>query len=329
MATEEETILRRRAMELTLPTLVDLFLATKQTEGMTSKTIGWYRQKLGKFVTFMDDGATLEDFDLNAARAFVAHLQGRKQIFDDHPYRPVENRPPSRYTIQGYVRTLKSFSTFLADGDFTRDNRLAKLKIPKAPETVIEILTDEEIERLFSDPNPLCPLGHRLLTIITVLLDTGISASELCSLKVDDVHLADNYFKVFGKGQKERIVPFGNQAKKELLKWLTIWREQLAEEDSPYVCVSNEGNALNYGALQQTLKRLGRRTKVERLRAHLFRHTFAVRYLMAGGDLMTLKLILGHTTLAVTQMYLHLAQSHVQVQHSKFSPLDRLAAKRR
>lgn len=325
----DETILRRRAMELTLPTLVELFLATKKTEGKTDKTLGWYRQKLDKFAAFLDDGASLDDFNLNTARAFVAHLQGQETVFADHPYRPTQNRPLSRHTIQGYARTLKSFASFLADEDFTQDNRLTKLKIPRAPEAVIEILTDEEITRLFDNPNQRCPLGNRLYTILTLLLDTGIRASELCGLRVENVHIQDNYLKVMGKGQKERIVPFGNQTKKDLLKWLTIWREQIANEECPLVFVNNDGWGLTYSALQQTIKRLGRRVKVERLRPHLFRHSFAVRYLMAGGDLMTLKLILGHTTLAVTQMYLHLAQSHIQVQYSKFSPVDRLRVRRR
>ncbi len=325
----EETILRRRAMELTLPTLVDLFLATKQTEGKTAKTLGWYRQKLEKFIDFMEPGATLDDVDLNAARAFVAHLQGKESIFTDHPYRPVENHPLSKYTIQGYVRTLKSFSSFLAEENFTKENRLAKLKIPEAPEAVIEILSDEEIERLLDEPNQLCPLGNRLYTIVILLLDTGLRASELCGLTIDNVHASDNYLKVMGKGQKERLVPFGNQTKKDLIKWLTIWREELAAQDCQFVFVNNDGYQLTYEALQQTIKRLGKRTGIPRLRPHLFRHTFAVRYLMAGGDLMTLKLILGHTTLAVTQMYLHLAQSHVQVQHSKFSPVDHLRGRRK
>lgn len=315
-------------MELTLPTLVDLFLATKQTEGKTKKTIGWYRQKLAMFANFVAEDNSLEDFDLNLARSFVAHLQGKEEIFDDHPFRPTQKKPLSKRTIQGYVRTLKAFASFLYDEGFTEENRLSKLKIPKAPEAVIEILSDEEIGRLFEDPNPLCPLGNRLYTMVTVLLDTGLRASELCGLRVDDVHVGENYLKVMGKGQKERMVPFGNQTKKDLLKWLTIWREQLADEECPFVFVNTDGYRLTYGALQQTIKRLGYRVGIERLRPHLFRHTFAVRYLMAGGDLMTLKLILGHTTLAVTQMYLHLAQSHIQIQHSRFSPVDRFHRRR-
>ena len=93
--------------------------------------------------------------------------------------------------------------------------------------------------------------------------------------------------------------------------------------------LSPTGRGLTCSGLSQALKRLGKRAGVARLRAHLFRHTFAVRYMMNGGDVMTLKLILGHATLEVTQMYMHVADAHVRLQHHKFSPVDRLGIRRR
>jgi site-specific recombinase XerD len=86
---------------------------------------------------------------------------------------------------------------------------------------------------------------------------------------------------------------------------------------------------MSYYGTAQCIKRLGKRAGVPRLHCHLFRHTFSVRYLMNGGDVMTLKLILGHSTLEVTQMYLHLAEAHVRLQHHKFSPVDRLGIRTR
>ena len=94
--------------------------------------------------------------------------------------------------------------------------------------------------------------------------------------------------------------------------------------DIDQVILSVDGTPLTYCALGHMIKRLGKKAGVPRLHAHLFRHTFAVRYLMNGGDVMTLRLILGHATLDVTQMYMHLAESHIKIQHHKFSPVDRL-----
>jgi site-specific recombinase XerD len=193
-------------MELTFETLADLFVATKQTEGCSENTTSWYRQKLKKFGEFLEAGATLAQVNLHAARAFVAHLQGKETMFGDHPFRPPENKGLSAHTIQGYVRTLKSFSSWLEDEGFTEENRLARLKIPKAPKPVIEILSPDEIEILFDYINPNTPFGSRLNAMLTLLLDTGIRAGECCGINLSDVHMKENYLKVFGKGQKERLV---------------------------------------------------------------------------------------------------------------------------
>jgi site-specific recombinase XerD len=162
-----------------------------------------------------------------------------------------------------------------------------------------------------------------------LLLDTGIRASELCTLTMANTHINEGYIKVRGKGDKERHVPIGNSLKKALIRYINAWRPEPVEEGIDELILSVRGYPLTYDGLAQMIKRLGRRMDVPRLRAHLFRHTFAVRYLMNGGDVMTLRLILGHTTLEVTQGYMHLADSHVQVQHSKFSPVDRLGITRR
>ena len=329
MGVRSVTILRRERMEITLTQLVELFLATKLTEGRSQKTSDWYAQKLSKFIEFTGEKATLSDFTLHQVRAFIAHLQGKEQKFDDHPYRPVEDEGLSAFTVQGYVRTLKSFSSWLMEDEFTAQNVLSRLKMPKAPTPVIEVLSDEEIANLLSAINPRCLLGARMHTIVILLLDTGIRAGELCGLTLGDTHIKEGYIKVFGKGQKERMVPFGSTVKKTLLRWVVTWRPALAEEDNCHLLVNNDGSPLTYSALNQAIKRLGKRAGIPRLHAHLFRHTFAVKYLMNGGDVMTLKLMLGHTTLTVTQMYLHLASAHVQIQHHKFSPVDRLAISKR
>ena len=194
-------ILRREKMTIGLDQLTELFLATKSTEGKTEKTVDWYRQKLATFAAFLGEEATLPSFSLHSARAFVAHLQGKDRKFNDHPYRPTIEEGLSAYTVQGYARTLKSFSSWLAEETFTPKNELARLKLPKAPEPVIEILTDDEIKRIMEVINPKCLLGARMHTIVVMLLDTGMRGSELCGLGLDDLHLNEGWLKVFGKGQ--------------------------------------------------------------------------------------------------------------------------------
>ena len=324
-------ILRRVRMDTTLPVLIDLFSATKEIEGKSPKTISWYASMLKPFVSFLGETATIKDLTLGNARAFIASLRARKVRYADHPHKKAECGGLSPSTIHAYVRCLKVFGSWLFDEDFLAANPFARLKRPKLPQPVIEILSDEEIELIFAGINPNTYLGARLYIIAMLLLDTGIRASELCSLTLRNTHVREGYIKVMGKGRKERHVPIGTSVKKALVRYINAWRPEPGEETIDELILSVDGFPLTYDGLAQVIKRLGRRVGVPRLHAHLFRHTFAVCYLMNGGDVMTLRLMLGHTTLDVTQVYMHLAESHVQMQHSKFSPVDRLgiAKKRR
>ena len=281
---------------------------------------------------FLGNGseAALPDYTLENARAYVAHLQAQGTRFGDHPCRPEEGGGLSSHTIHGHVRTLKVFSSWLEEDSFTTNNRLAKLKRPKLAEPIIDVLTEDELARIVNAVNPDCIRGARIYAILLVLLDTGVRATELCGLTLTNTHLDEDYIKVLGKGGKERIVAFGPTCKKALLRFVTTWRRAYMHDEAvDNLFLTHQGGPLTYSALQQLIKRLGLRAGVPRLRAHLFRHTFAVRYLMNGGDLMTLRLILGHTSIEVTQVYLHLKDSHIQIQHHKFSPVERLGLGRR
>ncbi len=323
MPTRTQTLIRREKMETPFATLIDLFLATKKTEGKSPKTITWYGEFLRKFLEYLGTEAKIGDFTLDSARSFVAHLQSRTCRFENHPLSPRQEGGLSPFTIHGYVRTLKAFSSWLAEEGFTTGNVLARLKAPKLPTPVIEILSQEEIEAILGKINPNCFLGARLYAALLLLLDTGIRAQELCTLTVDSVFLNEDYIKVRGKGNKERLAPFCAATKKALLRYLTTFRPEPAA-DIKNVFLTLEGLPWGYNGLLQAIKRVGRAAGVPRLHPHLLRHTFAVNYLINGGDVMTLKMILGHTSLEVTQVYMHLAEAHVQLQHNKFSPVARL-----
>jgi site-specific recombinase XerD len=113
------------------------------------------------------------------------------------------------------------------------------------------------------------------------------------------------------------------------LRYINAFRPEPANPNTKEVLLSVGGTTLTYDALSHLVKRAGGNAKIPRLHSHLFRHTFAVKYLMNGGDVMTLKLILGHTSLDVTQVYMHLAESHVKIQHERFSPVSRLKIRQR
>ena len=187
---------------------------------------------------------------------------------------------------------------------------------------MIEPLSEVEIAAVFSalDANTLA--GARDVCMITVMLDTGLRATELITAQVKDVHVEDVYMKVMGKGQKERIVPFGSASQKSLLKYFYHFRPDPVHDGIRNFFLSLEGYAVTYNALRLIMTRLAARSGVERLHAHLLRHTFAVNYLVNGGDVFTLQQILGHTTLDMVRRYVNLANTHVMTQHKRFSPVD-------
>ena len=309
-----------------LPTLIELFILSKQIEGRSPKTLSWYQANLERFSDFVTDGQvpTLHEITLDNARSFVAFLQGRSTRYDDHHMRPTKEGGLSPQSVHAYVRTLKTFGSWLVEEEDVEVHPFERLKPPKLPDTIIEVLSDDEIQRMMAAISPDTVLGARLHAMVLLLLDTGLRASELCGLTVANTHLQEGYVKVRGKGEKERIVPFCNVTKKSLLRYLHSYRPEPTSDGVDNFFLSVDGTPLATNGLAQVLRRLGKAADIPRLHPHLFRHTFAVRYLMNGGDIMTLRLILGHKTLEVTQMYIQLAEAHIQVQHSKFSPVDRL-----
>lgn len=314
--------LRRERMEITLSDTINLFVITKETEGRSPKTTTWYRDLLTRFSDYLGN-PRLAQVSIDDARRFIAYLQAKETRWEDHPIsKPVAGKL-STSTIHAYIRALKAFSNWAAEEGFVKFPPFTRLKKPRLPETMIEVLSDDEVKRLLEAINPNCILGARLYAMVLLLLDTGIRASELTTLTLDNTSLDECCIKVNGKGNKERIVPFGVTTKKALLRYIHTFRPE--PNDGVKVLFLNEdGDRLTSTGLAQAIKRLGIKAGIPRLHPHLLRHSFAVKFLMAGGDIMSLKRMLGHTSLSVTQVYLKLADSDVQNQHRKFSPVDRM-----
>lgn len=154
-----------------------------------------------------------------------------------------------------------------------------------------------------------------------LFLDTGLRLAELTGLRRTDLHLDDGRLKVFGEGQKERIVPIGFRATGSLREYLAN-----AGERRDSVFLNNDGSRLTPNTVKMLFGRLRARTGLPKLHPHLLRHTFATRFLMAGGDVFSLQEIVGHTTLEMTRRYVTLANSYVAIQHRRISPMDRWVA---
>ncbi|MBA7686241.1 Tyrosine recombinase XerC [subsurface metagenome] len=259
---------------------------------------------------------------LELARGYILYLR-QKPRFQGHPYTPERDKPISPKTVQCHVRALKAFSSWLYAENYTPENRLKNLKIPKAPVTIIEPLTPEEINNITTSINKKLPTGSRNYALFATLLDTGLRASEIVNITLSKLNLKDGYIKVMGKGSKERIVPIGKYVGMTLWSYIDKVRPETISPDCNNLFLTQGGNPITVNTVKLVFSRLAKSSGVERLHAHLCRHTFAINYLLNGGDIFSLREILGHTTLEMVNHYLHFTSSQITEQHRKYSPMDK------
>jgi integrase/recombinase XerC/integrase/recombinase XerD len=303
--------------ELELNKLILHFAQSNKAEGKSPKTIGWYTEMLTGFARFLvtsGNRPVLEEFNVVSVREFVIHEQERKM---------------SPYSVQGKVRALKAFASWLCDEGYTSERVLQNLKPPKVPINLIEPLTSAEIDQLVDCQNPLTAIGCRDIAILVVMLDTGVRLSELCDLRFEDAHVEQGYLKVMGKGRKERMVPIGASAQKMLWRYIIHFRPEPMMKADNYLFLTLDGKPLRANAVKLLIKRWGKKAGVPRLHAHLCRHTFATNYLIHNcGDVFRLQQILGHTTLEMVRRYVHYASSHAMINSKSSSPMDHMGIKK-
>jgi site-specific recombinase XerD len=290
----------------------------------------WHRKKLARFSAFMQNGTPtrVRDITLDDGRAFKS-LMEQKTRYADHPLRHEAQGGLAPQTVHGFVRSVRTFASWLQEEGYTEDNIFRRLKPPKLPQVLIEPLSEDEIRRVLVVIPQDTPEGVRNYALVLLFLDTGIRLSELVGLKISEIDFAAGQLKVFGKGGKERIVPMGLTARRAIIRYLEHFRPQPVNPQEDRLFLTMAGDPISRNSVAKVLERLGRRTGLTRLHPHLLRHTFAVRYLVNGGDVFTLQKILGHTTLDMTRRYVTLANQDVKDKHRQYSPVDNLGLVKR
>jgi integrase/recombinase XerC/integrase/recombinase XerD len=310
----------------TLSELIDYYEVCNKAEGKSHKTISWYSANLRRFCSYLEKRHlpdSIDGVDIKLLRDYVLYLLKRNR-FENRPYTHVKGEPLSAATIHGHVRTLRAFFSWLVEEGLTEENIARDLKPPKLVKKAVSTLSDEEIIAILHTLNFKNHCEARNLTIFMLLLDTGLRIGEIVGMKMEDVHMGEGFLKVMGKGKKERIVPIGNNAQKALQRYLFRHRPRAAHPGIENVFLSIYGNPITENSMKLMFARLGQRSGVHRLHAHLCRHTFATRFLINGGDVFTLQQILGHSSLEMVRHYVNLASNDIVIQHQRFSPLDRL-----
>lgn len=258
-------------------------------------------------------------------RAFLAYLNTAHESAEGR-WGSSERRKPLRPSSSRFwYAHLHAFFEFIVAEGALAASPMVKLKPPIARADPVKPFQREQILAL-QEAAKKSKHRRRDEALILFLLDTGARASEACGLRVRDLDLTGRRCTVLGKGNKHRTLYFGGATTKALWNHL---RHEPREPDDPLFRSDSghtPGEALTRSGVTQLLRRLGRAAGLEAVRCspHTLRHTFACEFLRAGGNVFTLKELLGHTTLARVNRYVALAQADLENQHRQYSPVDRM-----
>lgn len=296
---------------MTLSNAFQEFLITQQLRGNSEKTVYYYSNCITPMIAYI--GGDIQ------TTALSGDILRKYALFLCH-------RDISSNSFKTYLKGIKAFLNWLYSEDYTQFNLSDKLQLPKAQRKTIDTLTKQEVKILFSLFDTKSLQGLRNYCICALMLDSGLRRSEISNLCLSDVHIAEGYIIVNGKGNKQRIVPLGNRSRKHLLKYISQ-RPLNVYHDKLFLTRTLE--PITDTVINRLFKTL-KTTKVngdflfQRIHPHLLRHTFATTYLENGGNIYTLQQILGHTTLDMVKKYVHITQAKTVVNFNIYSPLDNI-----
>lgn len=309
-----------------LTEVINQYLIDCEIRGLTSQSIEWYRKRLTLFAKKLETickVTELEQVRIMHLRQVVQHLMNSK-AGENNPRKPVEDKPLSAFTVRGYVRAVKAFFGWCFNEELIASDPSARLVQPKAPDYLIPTFSIEHIEKMLATCDTSTAEGFRNYVVLLILLDTGMRVSELCGLKVTDIH--DRYVRVFGKGRKEREIGLHPEVAKLLWKYIHKYRKP-ADQDEQALFIGRRGEPLHYSGVQSMLKVVKKASGIEgvRVSAHTFRHTFAKFYLERGGEVFKLSREMGHSTIQVTEIYLKdYRSSEARREHTAYSPIGEI-----
>ncbi len=243
------------------------------------------------------------DIDSGAVRAWVARMHGASL---------------SPLTIGRKLAAVRSYASWLCRVGTLQSNPARAIRNPKAPQNLPRFLSEPEIRSLLESPDN-SDLGRRDRAILELLYATGVRASELTGLDTDTIDLDQRTVRVLGKGRKERLVPFGSYAAVAVRDYLEV--RALWANRSAALFLSPNGGRLSTDGLRQLLaKHLGNAAINKRVTPHAIRHSFATHLLNAGADLRAIQELLGHASLASTQIYTHVSTTQLKAIYDKAHP---------
>ena len=263
-------------------------------KGLSKNTVSSYKNDISSFSSWCDkehlDRLKITDLNLNNYISTLFSI-GLKSS-----------------SINRKISSIKHFYLFLLKKKVIKKSPADEITTPKQEKYLPTSMSEDEVESLLGSPKSSIKIERRDKAMIEILYATGMRISELVNLKLTDIDFNRSVLKVFGKGSKERLVPYGEKAAEAL----RIYLEDRKKLDSKDVFLSNRGTRITRGAFWQRIKIYIKRENLKSsISPHTLRHAFATHLLNRGADLRSVQILLGHSDLSTTQIYTHIAKKRL------------------
>ena len=296
----------RTAVQTAATPLIDRFIdALWLEDGLAANSLAAYRRDLQQLVARLGDAELLALGEVGLQRFFAATFADSRAS-----------------TANRRLATLRRFYRWaLREGMIDRDPTL-RLVGAKAPPRFPRTLTEEQVEALLAAPDAKSELGLRDRAMLELLYATGLRVTELVGLKLVEVSLADGLVRVTGKGQKERVVPVGEEARLWLERYCGQSRPGLLKgRSADALFVTRRGGPMTRQMFWKLIRRYALQADIRApLSPHGLRHAFATHLLNHGADLRVVQMLLGHADISTTQIYTHVARERLQALHARHHP---------
>jgi len=289
--------------------MINEFLSYLTVEkGLSKNTLEAYATDLDTFAQYLEEKSiALDKVTDTIVTEYIAYLY---------------NLGYSPRSIMRYCSSLRHFYKYLTEEGKIPENPTDILETPKAFRLLPKYLTDKEVEELLNSPDTSTSLGQRDRAMIELMYASGLRVSEIITLKLNDLNFDQGYLITFGKGSKERLVPFSDSATEYLKLYINDGRNQLLKDNASYTLFLNRfGRPLTRQGLWKILKGYAKRLNIaDKLSPHTLRHTFATHLLEHGADLRAVQMMLGHSDIATTQVYTHVSTERLKKVYYDYHP---------
>ena len=287
------------------PTIEKFIEYLKYQKNYSDETIHSYSIDIEEFLDYINSECiNICEVGYDVVKAWLIHLDEKKN---------------KSTTVSRKISSLRGFYKYLINNKVIDSNPFSLVSLPKKERHLPRFFYYNELEEMFQVPKLNTALGQRDRLLLEMLYATGVRVSELVNIKVSDINGEE--IKVLGKGNKERIVEFGDYAESILELYLNEGYKSLNVKKSEYLFLNNRGGKLTTRGVRYILDNIINKTTIDKkISPHMLRHTFATHLLNEGCDLLTVQELLGHESLTATSIYTHITNDRLKEVYFKCHP---------